>query len=297
MSLSTAEINELMERVHTLELRAKKLIKEPFAGEYHSSFKGSGLDFDDYRAYQPGDEIRFIDWNVTARTNTPYTRTFKEEREMKVFLMVDVSGSTLYGSGEKSKRFLAAEIAATMAFAALHNNDKVGLILYADKPIKFIPPAKGRSHALRLIREILHTSASDGHADMVEICKFVNRVTEKRSLIFCISDFQDMSLERALPATAYRHDFVALRVEDPAEARLPKVGKIALRDPETGHQVMVDTKNGTVRMAYRKLRQRFVVGLADFFKKHGVDYAVFHTDQDFFPTLFHLLKKRSARHS
>ena len=297
MSLSAEEISELMSRVQTLELKAKKLVRESFAGEYHSSFKGSGLDFDDYRAYQPGDEIRFIDWNVTARTNSPYTRTFKEEREMKVYLMVDVSGSTLYGSQEKSKRLLAAEIAATLAFSAIHNNDKVGLILFADKPVKYLPPAKGRSQVLRIIREILAASPEQGHTHMTEVCKFLNRVTDKSTLVFCLSDFQDMSLERSIATTAYRHDFIALRLEDPAEINLPKVGKVALRDPETGHQVIVDTKNKTVRMTYRKLRSRFTEGMADFCKKHAIDYATFNTEEDFFPPLLKLFKARSTTKS
>jgi len=297
MSLSAEEISELMSRVQTLELKAKKLVRESFAGEYQSSFRGSGLDFDDYRAYQPGDEIRFIDWNVTARTNTPHTRTFKEEREMKVYLMVDVSGSTLYGSQTKSKRVLAAEIAATIAFSAIHNNDKVGLILFADKPIKYLPPAKGRSQVLRIIREILVATPGTGHTDMAEVCKFLNRVSDKSALVFCISDFQDMSLERSLTTTAYRHDLIALRLEDPAEADLPKVGKVALRDPETGHQVIVDTKNGTVRSAYRKLRTRFTEGLSDFCKKHSIDYASFSTNEDFFPPLLKLLKSRPSARS
>lgn len=295
MALTAEEISELMSRVSSLELKAKKLVRESFAGEYHSSFKGTGLDFDDYRAYQPGDEVRFIDWNVTARTNSPYTRTFVEEREMQVYLVIDVSGSTLYGSGDKSKRLVAAEIAATLAFSALQNNDKVGLILFAEKPIKYLPPTKGRAHVLRIIREILSAEPSEGHTDMVEVCKFLNRVSPKRGFVICISDFQDMSLERSIASTAYRHDFIALRLEDPVESRLPKVGKVALKDPETGHQVIVDTKNKTVRSAYRKLRTRFTEGLEDFFKRHGVDYAVFSTDQDFFPTLHKLLKARAAR--
>ena len=282
MDLSAEEISELMARVQALELKAKKLVRESFAGEYQSSFKGSGLDFDDYRAYQPGDEIRFIDWNVTARTNTPYTRTFKEEREMKIYLLVDISGSTLYGSGNKSKRVLAAELAATLAFSALHNNDKVGLILFDEKPVKYLPPAKGRGHVLRILREILSASPNPGRTDMAAVCKYLNRVTPKSAVVFCISDFQDMSLERALTTTAYRHDFIALRLEDPTEEHLPRVGKIALQDPETGHQIIVDTKNNTVRMTYHKLRTRFVNGLENYFKKHGIDYATFSNAEDFF---------------
>lgn len=293
MDLSAEEISELMARVQALELKAKKLVRESFAGEYQSSFKGSGLDFDDYRAYQPGDEIRFIDWNVTARTNTPYTRTFKEEREMKIYLMVDISGSTLYGSGNKSKRVLAAELAATLAFSALHNNDKVGLILFDEKPVKYLPPAKGRGHVLRILREILSASPNPGRTDMAAVCKYLNRVTPKSAVVFCISDFQDMSLERALTTTAYRHDFIALRLEDPTEEHLPRVGKIALQDPETGHQIIVDTKNNTVRMTYHKLRTRFINGLENYFKKHGIDYATFSTAEDFFLPLHKLLRART----
>ena len=286
-----------MARVQKLELKAKKLVQETLSGDYHSSFKGRGLDFDDFREYHAGDEIRFIDWNATARTGTAQLRTFKEERELNVFLVVDVSGSTLYGSGEKSKRLLAAEIAATIAFSAVSNHDEVGLILFADRPIKYIPPGKGRSHCLHMIREILASSAPVAPADLSEACRLLNRVSPRKALVFMISDFQDMSLERSLVTTAYRHDLIALRTEDPAEARLPKAGKVALSDPETGHKIIIDTKNTNIRMAYRKMRDRFREGLDRFFKKHSIDYASFSTDQDFFTTLHKLFKARSLKRS
>lgn len=295
MELSTEEINELMARVKKLELNAKKLVQETFAGDYHSSFKGRGLDFDDFREYHAGDEIRFIDWNATARTGSPQLRTFKEERELNVYLVIDVSGSTLYGSGEKSKRLLATEIAATLIFAAINNNDEVGLILFADTPIKYIPPGKGRTHALRMIREVLAAKAPLAPANLSEACHMLNRVSPKKALVFLISDFQDMSLERSLATTAYRHDLIALRTEDPAEARLPKAGKVALNDPETGHQIIIDTANTNIRMTYRKMRERFREGVTRFFKKHSIDYTSFSTDQDFFTPLHKLLKARALK--
>lgn len=295
MSLSTPEIQELMERVHELEIRAKKLVHEMFAGDYYSSFKGRGLDFDDYREYHAGDEVRFMDWNATARTGEPYIRTFREERELNVFLVIDVSRSTLYGSTEKSKRYLAAELAATLAFSAVSNNDKVGLILFADKPLKYLPPEGGKKQVLKIIRETLQADASKGHTSLSETCKFLNRVSPRKALVFLISDFQDMSLERSLATTAYRHDLIALRLEDPAEARLPKAGKVSLSDPETGHQIIIDTKNSNIRMAYRKLRARFIEGLSRFFKKHSVDYTSFSTQGDFYPKLHKLLRARAAR--
>lgn len=286
-----------MDRVHELEIRAKKLVREMFSGDYHSTFKGRGLDFDDYREYQAGDEVRFIDWNASARMGTPYIRTFREEREMNVILAIDVSGSTLYGSQEKSKRQLAAEIAATLAFSAVANNDQVGLILFADKPLFYLPPAKGRTQVLRIIRETLSAEPPKAHAELTETCHFLNRVSPKRALVFLISDFQDMSLERSLATTAYRHDLIALRIEDPAEARLPKAGRVALQDPETGHQIVLNTKNTNIRMAYRKLRSRFTEGLTKFFKKHSIDYATFSTTEDFYPALHTLLRARAGKRS
>lgn len=295
MSLSTAEIEDLMERVQELELRAKKLVREMFSGDYHSAFKGRGLDFDDYREYQAGDEVRFIDWNATARMGNPYIRTFREEREMNVILAIDVSGSMLYGSKEKSKRQLAAEIAATLAFCAVAHNDQVGLILFADKPLLYLPPAKGRTQVLRIIRETLAIEPPEKHAELPEMCHFLNRVTPKKALVFLLSDFQDMSLERSLATTSYRHDLVALRMEDPAEALLPKAGKVALNDPETGHQVILNTKNSNIRMAYRKLRSRFQEGLEKYFKKLSIDYATFSTTEDFYLKLHNLLRSRADK--
>lgn len=295
MSLDSAEVKELMEEVQQLELRAKKLAQETLAGDYHSIYKGRGLDFDDYREYQAGDEIRFIDWNATARSGTPYLRTFKEERELNLMLVVDISGSTLYGSETKSKRRLAAEVAATLAFSALFNDDKVGLILFADKPVKYLPASKGRTQVLRIIRAILATEAPTGHAELRETCKFLNQVCKSKAMVALLSDFQDMSLEKSLATTAYRHDLLALRLEDPAEARLPKAGRVALEDPETGHQIIVNTKNTNIRMAYRKLRDRFTEGLARFFKKHSIDYLTLSTTEDFYPPLLKLYRLRAAR--
>lgn len=292
--MEQSEVDELMARVRKLEVKTKRLVRETFAGEYHSSFKGQGLDFDDYREYQPGDEIRFIDWNVSARTGEPYVRTFREERELTVILMIDVSASTLYGSVEKSKRELAAELAAVLAFSARANNDKVGALLFADEPLLYLPPAKTNQQVLRIVRETFVARPEKGGANLKKACEYLNRVHRKKALAFVISDFIDLQLDRSLLSTARNHDLVALRVEDPAEETLPKVGRVAMHDPETGYETIVNTSHSNVRMAYRKLRTRQIEGLEKYFKKGGIDYAKFRTDEDYFPKLLKLLKRRNS---
>ena len=284
-----------MARVRRLEFRALKLAKEAFSGEYHSAFKGQGLDFDEFKEYHPGDEPRFIDWNVTARSQTPYVRTFKEDRDLDVILLIDVSGSTLYGSNEKSKRALMARIAATLAFAVTSNHDKIGLILFSDKPLLYLPPHTGRTHVLRIIREIIAQPPPPGHANLDNACLYLNRLCKKRALVFLISDFQDMDLNESLMSTAYRHDMLALRVEDPAEQRLPRAGLVGLIDPETLCEVAVNTNSSHVRAAYHQKRTLFLENLKKFFHKADIDYASFSTTEDFFLPLHELLLSRSSK--
>jgi uncharacterized protein (DUF58 family) len=295
--LTEAQIEEMMARVRKLELKARRLVRESFSGEYLSSFRGQGLDFDDFREYQHGDEVRFIDWNVTARMNQPFVRKFREERELSVIIAVDVSGSADYGSVSLSKREVAAEIAAVLGFSALHNGDKVGLLVFAHDPILFIPPEKGSRHLLRMIREILVAHPSKPGTSVAEACDFLVRTLRRKSLVFMISDFYSDPLEKPLGKLARKHETIALRVLDPLEARLPKAGKVVMMDPETGFETLVNTSNPNLRMGYEKLMKRQQEGVAAIFKKHGIDTADLLTHGDTLAALHKLLKKRSRRRS
>ena len=288
-------IEEMMGRVRKLELKARRLVRESFSGEYLSSFRGQGLDFDDFREYQHGDEVRFIDWNVTARMNAPYVRKFREERELSVIMAVDVSGSADFGSQHLSKRELSAEIAAVLGFSALQNGDQVGLLIFAGEPVMFIPPAKGTRHLLRMIREILMAKPKLPNTSIEEACNFLIRSLRRKALIFMISDFHADSLDKPLGKLARKHETVALSVFDPLEESLPKAGRVMLVDPETGFETMVNTGNSNLRMGYQKLMKRQAEGVASVFKKHGIDSATLLTDRDALPELHQLLKRRGRR--
>jgi uncharacterized protein (DUF58 family) len=288
-------IDEIMHRVHRLEIKARRLARETFSGEYQSSFKGSGLDFEDYREYQHGDETRFIDWNVTARKDHPYIRTFREERELSVILAVDVSGSTLYGSRSLSKRELAAELAAVLAFSANINGDKTGLLLFANEPLLYLPPAKGSRHILRMVREILAADPDDPRTAIPTACDFLLHTVKRKALVFLISDFVCHDLQRPLGALASKHDVIALRVTDPMEERLPKVGTVNLTDPETGWQSTVNTNNSNVRMGFRKLTRRHQEGITQLFNQKGIDHLSLTTTGDYLPDLHKLFKNRTRR--
>ncbi|MGL4398453.1 MAG: DUF58 domain-containing protein [Luteolibacter sp.] len=295
--LTDEQIDEMMARVRKLELKARRLVRESFSGEYLSSFRGQGLDFDDFREYQHGDEVRFIDWNVTARMNAPFVRKFREERELSVIIAVDVSGSADYGSVSLSKREIAAETAAVLGFSALHNGDKVGLLIFAHEPILFIPAEKGSRHLLRMIREILVAKPGQPGTSVAEACDFLVRTLRRKSVVFLISDFFSDPLEKPLGKLAKKHETIALRVMDPLETTLPKAGKVVMIDPETGFETLVNTSNSNLRMGYAKLTRRQQEGVAAIFKKHGIDAADLSTDGDTLAALHRLLKKRSRRRS
>ncbi|MGJ8676518.1 MAG: DUF58 domain-containing protein [Akkermansiaceae bacterium] len=291
--MTPESIEEIMRRVHLLEIKARRLARETFSGEYQSSFKGSGLDFEDYREYQHGDETRFIDWNVTARKDTPYIRTFREEREIAVIIAVDISGSSLFGSDRLSKREVAAELAAIVAFSANANGDRVGLLLFANEPILYLPPAKGTRHILRMIREILATQPEDPRTNIPAACNFLLHTVKRHALLFMISDFMAHDLKKPLGTVAHKHDTIALQVTDPLEENLPKLGKVLLTDPETGWQTMVNTNNANLRMSFSKLSARNNEGLAKMFKQMGVDHVKLSTTSDHLPPLHQLFKKRT----
>lgn len=289
------EIEEVMARVRKLELKARRLVRESFAGEYQSSFRGQGLDFDDFREYQHGDEIRFIDWNVTARMNAPFIRKFREERELSVVLAVDVSGSADFGSVHFSKREAAAEAAAILGFSAIGNGDKVGLLLFANEPLLFVPPAKGTRHLLRIVREILIAKPLNLGTSIKSACDHLVQTLRRRAVVFMISDFFDDPLDKPLGKLARKHETLALQIIDPLEEELPKAGKVVLTDPETGWEVLVNTNNPNLRMGYEKLMRRQHDGVAKICRKHGIDIAQLSTDRDRLGDLHRMLKRRARK--
>ena len=291
------QVEEMMARVRKLELKARRLVRESFSGEYQSSFKGQGLDFDDFREYQHGDEIRFIDWNVTARMGMPFIRKFREERELNVILAVDVSGSADYGSVHYSKREIAAETAAILGFSALQNGDKCGLLLFAAESLLFIPPAKGTKHLLRLVREILVARPQQSGTSIAAASSTLLQALPRKSLVFLLSDFLADPLDKPLGKLAAKHDTIAIRVTDPLESKLPRAGRVTLEDPETGWQTSINTSNSNLRMAYEKLMRRQQEGTVAIFKKHGIDYAELSTSEEPIPALHALLKRRIRKRS
>lgn len=287
MSLEADEdgIVEILKRVRRIELKTRGLVQGGIGGEYHSCFKGEGIDFEDFREYQHGDEIRSIDWNVTARMGTPFVRKFMEERELTVYLVMDASPSLDYGSVELSKRELAAEVAAVLAYSAALNHDKVGLILFGDEVRLSLAPQKGFAHVLRIIREILHEASSGRRTDPHGALRTLTNVATRRCLVFFISDFLFELRSEALRSAVARHDLVAVQVSDPAEIELPMAGRLKLLDPETGDLVEVNTNSESVRKRYAHYRTEWQKGVESFFRRHRVDLIRVRTDQDYLPSL------------
>ncbi len=286
---------EILRKIRRLELRTRRLVESSFAGQYQSVFKGRGMNFEEVRPYSPGDEIRAIDWNVTARTGEPYIKKFTEEREMTVMIVLDVSASGDFGSVNESKREVAAEVAAILAFSAIHNNDKVGLLLFSDRVELFIPPKKGRLHILRLIREMLFFSPRGRGTDLSGALEYMNKVVTRRALVFLISDFIARDFSRPLTVTAKRHDTVALSVVDPAEEALPDVGVILLEDPETGEQIEVDTSRRAIAAGYAELALGRARELKSLFGARGIDALMLRTDADYLPVLRGFFDRRGRR--
>ena len=287
--------HDILKKIRRLEIKTRGLVQTAFAGQYRSVFKGRGMNFEEVREYQPGDEVRAIDWNVTARMGHPYIKKFTEERELTVMLLVDVSASGNYGSVSLSKRELAAEVACVLAFSATRNNDKVGLVLFSDHVELFIPPKKGRLHTLRLIREIMYFTPEGRGTDINCALDFLNRVVTRRSVAFVISDFQASGFSKALSVTARRHDFVALQIVDPREEDLPNVGLVTLEDAETGEQIEVDTSDSSTRAAYlnlvEKRRNEFLKEL----RRQRIDSISLSTDRDYLPALRGFFEQREKR--
>ncbi len=287
------EERDIIKQVRRIEIRARGLSQQMFSGEYHSAFKGRGMAFSEVREYQYGDDVRNIDWNVTARLNHPYVKVFEEERELTVMLLVDVSGSHRFGTTSQFKSELIAEIAATLAFSAIHNNDKVGVVMFSDRIEKFIPPKKGSSHILRIIRELIGFKPTGHGTDIAEALRYFSNVTKKRSTAFLMSDLYDSGYENALKIAAGKHDLVVLKIDDEREHSLPRMGLVSFEDLETGETRWVDTSSKAVREAYADYCRRYSEENEALLQKYGIDHVTISTGQDFVKPLIGLFKRRN----
>jgi uncharacterized protein (DUF58 family) len=286
---------EILKKIRTLEIKTRGLVETAFAGDYHSVFKGRGMNFEDVREYQPGDEIRAIDWNVTARLGTAYVKKFTEERELTVILVVDVSASGNFGSTTQSKRELAAEVACLLAFSAIRNNDKVGLILFTDRVELFIPPKKGRSHTLRLIREILFFKPQGRGTEPALALDYLNNIVTRRAVVFFVSDFQAPDFSRALAVSGRRHDFIAIHIRDERERVLPNIGIITLEDAETDEQIVINTADRGTRVRFTDLASEHETDLARTLRRNNIDAIALQTGRDYLPALRSFFKQRERR--
>ena len=286
---------ELTKKIRRIQIYTRKAVNDILAGGYESVFKGRGMEFDEVRAYQPGDDIRTIDWNVTARTGEPYVKRYVEERELTVIFLVDLSASGAFGSVDRMKNEIAAEFCALLAFSAIKNNDKVGLIVFTDCIEMFIPPKKGVSHVLRLIRELLYFSPRKTRTDINGALDYMGRVIRKRGVVFLVSDFLAADFAKSMRVLARRHDMIAVSVTDPRETSLPNVGLIELEDAETGESILVDTGNARIRELYANLGQERSARLTQLFGRMSVDYIGLHTDQDYVRDLVRFFKTREQR--
>lgn len=289
------ETKELLKKVRKIEIKTKGLSNQIFSGEYHSAFKGRGMTFSEVRDYVHGDEIRTIDWNVTARFGTPHVKVFEEERELTVMLLVDVSGSQFVGSGDQLKRELIAELCAVIAFSAIQNNDKIGALFFSDKTELFIPPAKGKKHILRIIRELIELKPDSSGTNISEALRHYTNAIKKRSIGFLLTDFKSEKkeeLEKALKITNNRHDLVALNVKDKRETELPNVGFLKIEDKETGKTKWINTSSKKVRTKYQANSLKEEAELKDMLRKSGVDFTTVYTNESYIKPLIDLFKKR-----
>ena len=319
------DVKELMAKVGKIRILTNRLIDDQLAGDYHSTFKGQGVEFDEVRPYIAGDDVRTIDWNVTARTGVPYIKRYSEERELTILFLVDVSGSQSYGSRSRSKMELAAEVTALLALTAIRNQDKIGLVLFSDKIVKYIPPRKGRDSVMRLVREVLAAEdEAKGGTDVEGVLKFLNGVQKRRAVVFLVSDFitgngeriprakrvaegdalagvgmgngeRGMAFERLLRATARHHDMICVPVSDPAEGELPDVGLVELEDSETGELMLVDTSSAKVRKAFAAKAESDREELTKFFRKTGIDTLDIATDKPYIDGVRALFKRRARK--
>ncbi len=272
---------ERLKNVRTLEIKSKRLSGNIFSGEYHSAFKGRGMSFKEVREYAAGDDIRFIDWNVSARFGHPFSKLFEEERELTVMLLIDVSASNLTGTRRRTKQELITEISAVLAFSAIGNNDKVGAIFFSDKIEKFIPPGKGKEHVLLIVRTLITLEPKSARTNIGEALKYFTHAVRQRSVVFLCSDFADVNYDRALKIAALKHDVTGIHVYDEADTKLPNAGLLPIQDSETGKLVWIDSGNKTVRETFAKRQQRQAELLKQKVTQNGADFIRFRTDEDF----------------
>jgi uncharacterized protein (DUF58 family) len=276
---------EILKKVRELEIKSKKITTDLFTGEYHSAFKGRGMSFKEVREYAAGDDIRFIDWNVSARFGHPFSKVFEEERELTVMLLVDVSASSLFGTTHASKKDIATEIAAVIAFSAVNNSDKVGVIFYSDKIEKYIPPKKGKQHALFIVRELLSSNSARKQTQLSTALRYFNNTTRQKSIAFILSDFIDTNYQDALRVAGNKHDIVGIKIYDFMDRSLPKLGMLRVEDAETGETKWVDTNNSLVRYEYEREFFRLTDYSNEMFRKAGCDLLHVRTDEDYVKVL------------
>lgn len=287
------DTNELLQKIRRIEIKTKNLSRNIFAGEYRSAFKGRGMAFSEVREYRHGDDIRDIDWNVTARYAKPYIKVFEEERELTVLLLIDVSSSGRFGTHERTKRQLIAEIAGTLAFSCITNNDKVGVLFFSDRIEKFIPPAKGRKHVLHILREILLMNPEGQGTDLAKALIYANNMQKKHCSMFVLSDFiNEMNYDATVSVVAKKHDVMAVQVYDPHEANLPDVGLLNVRDAETGEMMLIDSSSKAVLSAYRKHWEEICEYMQTTFSKYDVSFVSTATNKDYAPSLIRLFSTR-----
>jgi len=301
--MNAVSTKSMLDKIRRLDIHTRRLMNDSLVGEYHSVFKGRGMDFDEVREYVPGDEVRTIDWNVTARAGHPFVKKYTEERELNILLLVDISASGNFGSGEQSKRELAAEVASLLALSAIRNSDKVGLLLYTDRIEEYLPPKKGRRHVLRVVREILYHSALGRGTDAVKALEVASHVLHRRAIVFLISDFQSngdatktrAAMRRAMRQANRRHDLIAVQIEDPHEKELPDVGLLSLEDAETGEMVELDTSDASVRQRFNLQAVAHAKSLIAEIRSEGVDILELKTNSPYLPALQRFFKNRGRK--
>jgi len=286
---------EILRKIRRIQIRTNRVVNTVLSGEYASVFRGRGMEFDTVREYVPGDEVRSIDWNVTARMGLPFVKQFVEERELTIMLLVDVSASGDFGSRRQFKNEIAAELCAVLAFSAIKNNDRVGLILFTDRVEKFVKPKKGKTHVLRVIRELLYYRPAGTGTDIAAALEFMNKVTTRRAVTFLVSDFLASGYEKPLRIANKRHDMIAVTVRDPRELTMPNVGMISLRDVETGETILVDTTDRTLRASYNRMNTESARALAQRLRSMGVDQISVRTDQPYVEPLLRFFRMREKR--
>lgn len=287
------EVSELLKKVRALEIKSKRLTNHLFTGEYHTAFRGQGMAFKEVREYQPGDDIRFIDWNVSARMGHTYSKMFEEERELSVYLLIDVSASSLFGTFKQSKQELITEMAAVIAFSAISNNDKAGLIFFSDKVEKYIPAKKSKEHVLYMLREMLIHKPHSAHTDITKAIGYLNNVTRHKSIIFILSDFADAGYEHSLKVAAKRHDIIGIQVHDKSDIALPGTGLLQVQDAETGTTILLNTKNSITQKEYNRQYHKIQEDAKQAFRLAGADLIQLATGVDYVKALQEFFMKRA----